>query len=160
MNKLEIAKAFQDYFPKNPCFGCGPANPNGLQIKSYWLPEDYKTICSWEIKDFCFSRDKKILHGGIIASLIDCHSIWSAIAWCYRLEKKEMGIKPDIVYVTANLNVNFLKPVPININSWVYVVSTIELQQSTKKKIVISSLLSVDDNPEVYASGKVTAVCV
>ena len=29
-------KAFQDTVPDNHCYGCGPENPKGMQIKSYW----------------------------------------------------------------------------------------------------------------------------
>ncbi len=28
--------ALQDLISHNHCYGCGPDNPDGLQIKSYW----------------------------------------------------------------------------------------------------------------------------
>ena len=55
-----------------------------------------------------------ILNGGIIASLIDCHSLNLAIAYAYRAEKRSIGSSPRIGYVTASLNVTYLKPTPIN----------------------------------------------
>jgi len=30
------ARAIQDQIGDNLCYGCGPANPDGLQIKSYY----------------------------------------------------------------------------------------------------------------------------
>ncbi len=33
------AVAFQDLIADNHCFGCGPDNPEGLQIKSFWAGE-------------------------------------------------------------------------------------------------------------------------
>lgn len=161
MSERKAVKAFQDYFPDNKCFGCGPANPNGLQIKSYWFAEDDdRTVCAWQPKDFCSSRDVKIMHGGNIASLIDCHSIWTAIAWRYRLENREIGIKPDIVYVTANLNINFFKPVPVDPSSRLLIVSRIAKNKVTDKKFEVLSSLFVNNSGEEFVLGKVIAVRV
>ena len=35
--------AFQDLIPGNGCYGCGPANPHGLRIKSVW--EGDEAVC-------------------------------------------------------------------------------------------------------------------
>ena len=35
--------AFQDQIPDNRCYGCGPANQDGLRIKSCWEGEE--SIC-------------------------------------------------------------------------------------------------------------------
>jgi acyl-coenzyme A thioesterase PaaI-like protein len=50
------------------------------------------------------------MYGGLVASLIDCHSIWTAIAWTYREEGREHGSLPAISYVTGTLNVSYLRP--------------------------------------------------
>jgi acyl-coenzyme A thioesterase PaaI-like protein len=50
------------------------------------------------------------MYGGLVASLIDCHSIWTAIAWTYRAEGREHGSPPAISYVTGSLNVRYLQP--------------------------------------------------
>lgn len=34
---MQQGKAFQDQIPNNHCFGCGPENASGLQIKSHWV---------------------------------------------------------------------------------------------------------------------------
>ena len=54
------------------------------------------------------------LNGGIIASLIDCHSLNLAIAHAYRAEGRPIGSAPRIGYVTANLQVTYAKPTPID----------------------------------------------
>src|SRR5512146_756915 len=47
------------------------------------------------------------------ASLIDCHSLNLAIARAYRDEQRPIGSTPRIGYVTANLNVSYIKPTPL-----------------------------------------------
>lgn len=54
------------------------------------------------------------MNGGIIASLIDCHSLNLAIASAYKRERRPIGSEPKIFYVTANLNVSYLRPTPID----------------------------------------------
>jgi acyl-coenzyme A thioesterase PaaI-like protein len=55
------------------------------------------------------------MYGGLIASLIDCHSIWTAIAATYKAEGREHGAPPTISYVTGTLTVRFLRPTPLDI---------------------------------------------
>jgi acyl-coenzyme A thioesterase PaaI-like protein len=54
------------------------------------------------------------MYGGLVASLIDCHSIWTAIATTYRQEEREHGSPPAISYVTGSLTVRYLKPTPLD----------------------------------------------
>ena len=50
----------------------------------------------------------------MIASLIDCHCIWTASAHAYRRAGLEMDGELRFPYVTAGLSVNFRKPVAID----------------------------------------------
>lgn len=45
--------------------------------------------------------------------LIDCHSLNLAIAHAYKGEGRPIGSHPMISYVTASLNVSYLRPTPI-----------------------------------------------
>jgi acyl-coenzyme A thioesterase PaaI-like protein len=54
------------------------------------------------------------MYGGLVASLIDCHSIWTAIAWTYREEEREHGSLPAISYVTGSLTVRYLRPTDLD----------------------------------------------
>lgn len=50
------------------CFGCGALNAHGLQIKSRWQPEPFHI------------GYPGYAYGGTIASVVDCHCIWTALA--------------------------------------------------------------------------------
>lgn len=101
---------FQDYFKDNHCFGCGIQNHEGLRIKSRWESED--AVCFWEPQPMhCGPKD--ILNGGIIAAILDCHSLATATMSAYRAEGRQLGTDPDIICVTGSLSVNYLKPTPL-----------------------------------------------
>ncbi|GIV95407.1 MAG: thioesterase [Herpetosiphonaceae bacterium] len=93
------------------CFGCGPQNEHGLRIKSYWSGDE--SVCAWQPADY-HAATPGILNGGIIASIIDCHCVWTAIAYAYQCEGREVGSEPPILYVTSSLHVDYLKPTPMN----------------------------------------------
>ncbi len=104
-------KAFQDYWDMNRCWGCGSGNEHGLHLKSFWDGDE-------SISVFLPSRDHKAgpddyLNGGIIATIIDCHSICTAIADAYRGENRELNSEPFIWYVTASMKIDYHKPTPI-----------------------------------------------
>ncbi len=53
-----------------------------------------------------------MLNGGILATLIDCHCMGTAMAAAYRSEGREMGSEPYYRYATAHIAVDYLKPTP------------------------------------------------
>jgi acyl-CoA thioesterase FadM len=59
----------------------------------------------------------------LVASLIDCHSNWTAMAFGYKAEGREPGSQPVIVSVTGTLSVKYLKPTPLDqtlyLRAWV-----------------------------------------
>ncbi|HEX2620969.1 MAG TPA: PaaI family thioesterase [Phototrophicaceae bacterium] len=117
------ALALQDLCaPDGVCFGCGSANPDGLQIKSYWSDDGQFVVCTFQ-PAAKFTGWKGWLYGGLTASLVDCHSNWTAMAFGYRAEGREPGTLPRITCVTGTLNVKYLKPTPIeatlNLKAWV-----------------------------------------
>ena len=103
--------AFQDQGAVHHCHGCGADNERGLRLKSYWDGDE--AIAAWRAQPHHCGGTRKNLNGGIIASLIDCHSLNLAIAQAYRAEQRPIGSAPRIGYVTANMNVAYLKPTPI-----------------------------------------------
>lgn len=106
------AHAIQDLIPDNLCYGCGPDNAHGLQIKSFW--EGDETVSTYVPKPFQTAGPEKILNGGIIATIIDCHCVCTAIADAYRREGRTIGTEPPIWCATASLKVDYLRPVPID----------------------------------------------
>jgi len=105
-------QAFQDQGSVSFCYGCGADNNKGLQIKSTWDGDD--AVATWKAQPHHCGGSKEIVNGGIIASLIDCHSLNLAIAHAYRSEQRAIGSAPRIGYVTADLHVSYLKPTPIS----------------------------------------------
>ncbi|MBM4298706.1 MAG: PaaI family thioesterase, partial [Deltaproteobacteria bacterium] len=104
--------AFQDQGSVHHCHGCGAANEKGLQLKSYWDGDE--AVATWRAQPHHCGGTRENLNGGIIASLIDCHSLNLAIAQASRLETRAIGSAPRIGYVTANMNIDYLKPTPID----------------------------------------------
>ncbi len=93
------------FAPKNSCFGCGPANPKGLRIRSFAEGEDVVAEWSPEPHHEAFPG---MLNGGIIGALLDCHSNWTA-AW--HLMGRAGAATPPCT-VTASYTVKCLRPTP------------------------------------------------
>lgn len=104
--------AFQDQGSVLHCFGCGADNPKGLRIKSHWDGEE--AVARWQPDAHHCGGTRQTLYGGVIACLIDCHSLNLAIAHAYRAEQRPIGSTPRIGYVTANMNISYLKPAPVD----------------------------------------------
>src|SRR5579862_3505023 len=104
-------RAFQDLMTHNHCWGCGPDNPKGLHLKSYW--EGDEGMARWHPQPWHMAGPTHVLNGGIIATICDCHSICTAIADAARREGRPIDAKPVIWYVTAKLDVTYLRPTPI-----------------------------------------------
>jgi acyl-coenzyme A thioesterase PaaI-like protein len=104
-------QAFQDQGSVHHCHGCGADNPHGLRIKSYWDGDE--AIATWRPQLHHCGGRKEIVNGGVIATLIDCHSLNLAIAHAYRAEQRPIGSAPRIGYVTGNLNISYLRPTPM-----------------------------------------------
>lgn len=101
-------------YPQGMCYGCGPSNPDGLHIKSYWSEDGQFVVATFEQQAKFTSGFPNALYGGLIASLIDCHSNWTAMAFGYRAEGREPGSQPLLMSVTGSLSVKYLKPTPID----------------------------------------------
>jgi acyl-coenzyme A thioesterase PaaI-like protein len=105
-------RAFQDQFGvENRCYVCGPENPEGLQIKSYWHGDE--AVCIYQPRPAFMAGPRHVLNGGVIATLIDCHSACTAIAALYKAEGRPIGSDPIIWCVTASMQVDYLRPTPI-----------------------------------------------
>jgi acyl-coenzyme A thioesterase PaaI-like protein len=107
--------ALQDIWAQGTCYGCGPANPHGLQIKSYWDEAYGGALCVFHPKPHHNAGFDNVMYGGLVASLCDCHAIWTAIAATYQAEGRAHGAPPSISYVTGNLNVSYLAPTPLDV---------------------------------------------
>lgn len=107
-----IIESVQDLFPDDiaVCYGCGKHNPHGLHIKTRWDGQEGVFRFTPAPYHLAFPG---VVYGGLIASLIDCHAIGTAIAATYEAEGRRLDTHPDIFYVTGNLNVTYLRPTPM-----------------------------------------------
>lgn len=144
-------KAFQDYYTEynSHCYGCGRLNDQGLQIKSYWDGDE--TVCEFQPRPE-HTAFGDYVYGGLVASLIDCHSTGSASAAAYKAEGREMGTEPRLRFVTAALHVEYLKPTPLA--GPLHLRST--FKEVKERKVIVLTELSADG--KVCATGEV--VCV
>jgi uncharacterized protein (TIGR00369 family) len=94
------------YAPDGRCFGCGPANERGLRIRSFEAG-DGTVVAEWQPRREHEAFDG-FVNGGILGTLIDCHSNWTAIAAL--IERDGAETAPSTV--TADYSVRFRRPTP------------------------------------------------
>jgi acyl-coenzyme A thioesterase PaaI-like protein len=103
--------AIQEQLQGNYCWGCGADNPSGLHLKSYWDGE--LAIARWTPSEEFAAGPRHFLNGGIIATLLDCHGVCTAIADSYRRDGRPIGTEPEIWLATTFMSVEYLRPTPI-----------------------------------------------
>ncbi|MFY9552032.1 MAG: PaaI family thioesterase [Thermoanaerobaculia bacterium] len=134
-------KSLQDtYAPENRCFGCGPANDQGLRIKSF--PEGDALVAEWRPQPHHLAFEG-ILNGGICGALLDCHSNWAA---AHHLMKQSGADTPPCT-VTADFHVQLKRPTPMDAPLRL----TARVVESKEDRAVVEATLE--------AGGKVTATC-
>jgi len=144
-------KAVQDFYPEDVahCYGCGRLNEEGIQLKTIWEGEE--TVSRYTPKP-CHTAIPGYVYGGLIASLLDCHGTGGAAAAAIRRSGKEIGDGEAPRFVTASLQVDFLKPTPLG--------PELEVRgriiEITDRKVIQEETLSADGI--VTARGRVVAV--
>jgi acyl-coenzyme A thioesterase PaaI-like protein len=144
-------KAIQEYYPDHlaVCYGCGRLNAQGHQIRSYW--DGKESVCRFVPQPY-HTAIAGYVYGGVIASVIDCHSTGTAAAVMYRAAGREMGTAPPFRFVTASLHVEYVKPTPLGV--------PLEIRATAKeiagRKVVV--VCTVSAQGEVCARGEVVAV--
>lgn len=95
--------------PAGRCFGCGPSNVRGLRIRSFPRGTGAETelICDWTPEKHHEAFDG-VLNGGIVGTLLDCHSNWTAL---WRLMEED-GLDEPPSTVTADFHVRLRRPTP------------------------------------------------
>ena len=149
----EQIRAFQDYYPDDysHCYGCGNLNPDGLHIKSYWQGEG--SMCRFDPQPHHSGGFPDYVYGGLIASLIDCHSAATASAARCRNAGTELGDAPLPRHVTAALKVDYLKPTPLETLTLMS-----RILEITEKKVVVETILSAGGS--IRAKGEAVMVLI
>lgn len=148
-----MKKPIQDYYNDKAaiCYGCGRNNDSGLHIQTYWDGEVGHGTFTPRPEHTAFPG---FVYGGLVASLIDCHSMGTAIAAMYDAEGREPGTEPEITCVTGNLNVTYKKPTPMGVELKLEG----RIKELTEKKAIV--LVDVIADGEVTAIGETVAVRV
>ncbi|MDX1455172.1 MAG: PaaI family thioesterase [Gammaproteobacteria bacterium] len=137
----------EQYAPNSICFGCGPANTQGLRIRS--MPKGKVVIATWEPAPH-HEAFPGMLNGGIIGALLDCHSNWTA-AW--HLMQKSGQQEPPCT-VTGDFHVKLLKPTP----SGQEVTLEARTEESSDRRARVVAELSVGGEVCATCSGNFIAV--
>jgi acyl-coenzyme A thioesterase PaaI-like protein len=143
--------AVQDFYPDDVsyCYGCGRLNSEGHHLKSYDNGDE--TIAHFTPKEY-HTAIPGYVYGGLIASLIDCHGTGTAAIAAFKADNRAYDTKPPYRFVTAHLEVDYLKPTPLGVE----LILTGKVIEQKGKKVV--SIISVFANGEKTAQGKVVAV--
>lgn len=135
-------ESLQDrYFSHGACFGCGPANVRGLRVKS--LVRGEEVVAHWEAEAH-HEAFPGMLSGGIIGTLLDCHSNWTA---AHHLMVRAGEEHPPCT-VTAEFHVKLLRPTPTGEGPIVLRARTVE---SSETRAVVEATLE--------AGGAACATC-
>jgi len=141
-----VTDYFQDYLPGKSCFGCGSDNTQGLKIRSYWDGDIAK--CNWQPQQY-HEGWANLTCGGVIATIIDCHCIATAMATAIRNENRELDSEPKYLFATGSMDIKYLKPSLVN--------QQMELRAQVteikfEKKYSLSCEVFVDNEKTVEAS--------
>jgi acyl-coenzyme A thioesterase PaaI-like protein len=138
---MSAEPSLQDrYAPTTRCFGCGPANPEGLRIKSFVRASE--VVCEWTPSPHHEAFDG-VVNGGVIGTLFDCHCNWTA---AHHLMAASGAETPPCT-VTAEYRVVLKRPTlstgPLTVRARVV--------ESSEDRAVVEGTLE--------AGGRVTATC-
>jgi acyl-coenzyme A thioesterase PaaI-like protein len=98
----------QHYAPRSRCFGCGPANEQGLHIRSF-VAESGEIVARWSPQPHHLAFEG-VLNGGICATLLDCHANWTA---AYHIMGAR-GLDAPPTTVTATFELTLSRPTPMD----------------------------------------------
>lgn len=143
--------ALQDLYPDSysHCHGCGRLNAHGLHVKSVW--HDGEATAHFTPAAYHLAMPG-FVYGGLIASLIDCHSMATAAAAAMTAAGEAPGVDATWRFVTASLQVDYLRPTPIGLE---LVLRAHATELGARKVLVASSVMA---GGVECARGRVTAV--
>jgi len=147
VDALDAASLQERYAPHNACFGCGPANPQGLHVRSF--ARDDTWVAEW-MPAPQYEAFPGVVNGGILGALLDCHMNWAA---AHHLMQRSGSATPPCT-VTAEFSVRLQRPTPSD-TSLSLVARIVE---STDERAVVESTLTAAG--KVCASGRGTFVAV
>jgi acyl-CoA thioesterase FadM len=132
--------AIQDQIPDNHCYGCGPSNTDGLRLKSFW-GDDNIVRASFVPAAYHCAGPLGYVNGGVLATIVDCHCVCTALAKAYQMAGRELGTGDKIWFATGKLEISYLAPAlidqPLEIQA--------QVREAKEKKIIVDC--------QVYSAG-------
>ena len=144
MSEASLQELFS---PQGVCFGCGPANPKGLHIRS--LVRGDEVVAAWRPEPH-HEAFPGVLNGGIIGTLLDCHCNWAA-AWHLA---RAAGLAQPPCTVTADYAIKLLRPTPTDGP----VELTARVVESQGDRATVEGTLSAAGKPRATCRGTFVAV--
>ena len=135
------------YAPLTRCFGCGPANADGLRIESRPADDAHavhpgELVATWQPLPQ-HAAFENVLNGGVIGTLLDCHSNWTAAMRVMG----DRGLDHPPGCVTADYAVRLRRPTPVDrpltVRAWPI--------ETDGDRVVVDAEIAVD--------GIITATC-
>jgi acyl-coenzyme A thioesterase PaaI-like protein len=107
------------YAPLGRCFGCGPANRDGLRIGSRPAADDPAVLVAHWTPSPVHEAFAGVVNGGILGTLLDCHANWTATWHLMRAR----GANHPPTTVTLEYAIRMRRPTPsdrsIDLRAWV-----------------------------------------
>ncbi len=149
---IDRSRCIQEYYADDYawCYGCGRNNEVGHHFGTRWEGEE--TVTEYRPEAF-HTAIPGFVYGGLLASLIDCHSTGSAALALYRQAGHEPGDQAPVPRcVTGGLKVDFLKPTPLGET----LIVRGQIQEIGAKKVIVVSQVYAKDL--IVAKSEVVAV--
>lgn len=128
------ATPVQSAWPELTCLGCGPANPDGMHRHSYVDDESEVLVAGIEPDDR-FQVAPEVGYGGTVASLIDCHGVWTAMTFRSPRDERPPAHPPSAPAVTGELGVRYDAPTPLG--APLYLRGTVEEVDGRRTRVAV-----------------------
>jgi uncharacterized protein (TIGR00369 family) len=127
--------------PKNRCFVCGPDNPAGMHLKFTYDKRRKCFVCRLRL-DERYTGPPGHCHGGIIATILD-----EAMGKVNKLR--------NVIAVTSQMTVDYLRPVPLN---KALLVESRELSVRGRKHVNVGEI--INQKGQVLARGRALFIAI
>jgi acyl-coenzyme A thioesterase PaaI-like protein len=129
-------------YPESTCFGCGQANPDGLRIRSFPHGEG---VLAHFVPGPQHTNGMGSLNGGIIATLLDCHSGAAVLAQAARPNDELTEL-----WVTAGLELRYRLPTyleePVELHA--------QITERTETAVLVAAFLRYGGKTRVQAESR------
>ncbi len=99
----------QQWFPAGLCFGCGPANMDGLRLESFANGDE--VVAQWCASPI-YRSGPEVVAGGVVGTLLDCHTAAAVLRAVGERDGKVPYVDGD-PWVTRSYQVDLRRATPL-----------------------------------------------